>query len=339
MNTNTKTSPTHNTNTKKITNWSKYNQSLINRGNIILFIDKELSAPGIFFRGEKQNPNKRGRKFIYPDYIIQLIALLRELSHNPLRQVTGLALGIFGIKLPDFPIPHYSTVCRRMKDLSIPTGATTYRKSQNLVILVDSTGLKIAGEGEWTVRKHGKHYARDWRKVHLAIDYASQDIISVTTTHADAHDIKALDPLLQQCKEVLKPIKGSKGTKDCPRIDKVIGDAAYGSRPAHAIAAAHSTTIISPPNRRSHVKVKDKDPTRNEYIMAIHYYGMEKWKKDVGYHRRSLAETGMYRLKAIFGSSLRSRTEINQITEIRLRARLINSFNTLGLPEYVAGIN
>ncbi len=261
MNTNTKTSPTHNTNTKKITNWSKYNQSLINRGNIILFIDKELSAPGIFFRGEKQNPNKRGRKFIYPDYIIQLIALLRELSHNPLRQVTGLALGIFGIKLPDFPIPHYSTVCRRMKDLSIPTGATTYRKSQNLVILVDSTGLKIAGEGEWTVRKHGKHYARDWR------------------------------------------------------------------------------TIISPPNRRSHVKVKDKDPTRNEYIMAIHYYGMEKWKKDVGYHRRSLAETGMYRLKAIFGSSLRSRTEINQITEIRLRARLINSFNTLGLPEYVAGIN
>lgn len=324
----TKTNTTqHNSTTnpvpKRIVNWSQYNKALVARGSITLLINRELASPKCLFGGKELDPKKCGRRFIYPDHIIQLIALMRELYRQPLRQVTSTALDLFGLMMLGTKVPDYTTISRRMKDLSVPLGAATYKKGQNLVVLIDSTGLKIMGEGEWTIRKHGKHYARDWRKIHLVIDHASQDIVALETTHADAHDINGLKPLLNGCEN------------EGARVGTVIGDGAYGSVAAHETAMKYGATMISPPTKRSVVHPKCESAfTRNEYIRSIHDLGLDVWKKEVGYHRRSLAETAMYRLKAAFGGSLRSKTEANQITEARLRAKLLNSFNILGLPKY-----
>jgi hypothetical protein len=179
------------------------------------------------------------------------------------------------------------------------------------------------GEGEWTIRKHGKQYARDWRKVHLAIDHASRDIIAVTTTDADTPDISSLRPILKQCAE-----------QDL-KLEAVIGDGAYEGPKAHIRAKRHKTVLISPPRVDAIVHPEDSRlKLRDNYVRDVHRLGMKAWKEQVGYHRRSLAETAMFRLKSSFTGNLRSKTETNQIAEIRLRVNLLNYFTSLGLPSY-----
>jgi hypothetical protein len=314
---------------KKIVNWSQYNQALANRGNITLLIDKQLgfmtdnSGNGQTYHGNRANTHKPGRRFIYSDQLILLVALLRELYHLPLRQTIGFSISVFKLSHLGVSVPNYTTLCRRLKHVTIPLGARSYNPSQPLVALIDSTGLKIMGEGEWTIRKHGKSYARDWRKVHLAIDYGSRDIIAVTTTDADTPDISGLEPILRQC------------TKQSLRPETVIGDGAYEGLQAHIKAKRHKTTLISPP--RVDAITHPEDPRlrlRDSYIKEVRRLGIDTWKEQVGYHRRSLAETTMFRLKSSFTSSLRSKTEVNQTAEIKLRVNLLNYFTSLGLPKY-----
>jgi hypothetical protein len=310
---------------KKIVNWHEYNQSMINRGNVTLLIDNAMQTDDLTYRGTPAEHcrHKPGRRFAYSDQLILLVALFRELYHLPLRQASGFAEGIFELTHLDMVAPNYTTLCRRLKHITVPLGAKSYNPSQPLVILIDSTGLKIMGEGEWTVRKHGRSYARDWRKVHLAVDYASRDILAVTTTEADAHDVNGLEPLLNQCDRL--------GVD----VSTVIGDGAYDSGPAHAATQRHGSTLISPPrvNAKTHPN-DDRFRTRDDYIWSIRDLGLDVWKDEIGYHRRSLVETTMYRLKQAFSGSLRSRTKSNQVAEARLRVNLLNYFTGLGLPKY-----
>ena len=332
---------------KNVTNWDKYNQALVNRGDVTILLDNNLTSDEVTYRGHKKNCHKLGRRFIHSDQAILLVALLREMYHLPLRQAVGCARGVFRLSNISIPVPDYTTLCRRLKHISIPLRAESYRnkgkshainnKDNGLVILIDSTGLKIMGEGEWTIRKHGKHYARDWRKVHLAIDHASQDIMAVTTTHADAHDINGFAPLLDMCKKTIRQGSVSNRGKWPLRIKEIIGDGAYDTQEAYRIAYEHNIKLTTPPKLREKAKLHPDKPylaDRNNYIQDIRDVGVDTWKDKVGYHRRSIAETAMHRVKSSFGGSLRSKTIVNQIAEINLRVNLLNSFTKLGMPSY-----
>ena len=145
----------------RTTNWSAYNASLKSRGSLSIWLGKEMAC----FAG---GSGKRGRSPIYSDGAIQFCLSLKCLFGLPLRQSIGLVESLLRLSGLDWPVPDFSTVSRRQKSLQVVIPHR--RKNDVLHLLVDSTGVKMLGEGEWKTKKHGADYRRQWRKVHLGID-------------------------------------------------------------------------------------------------------------------------------------------------------------------------
>lgn len=332
----TKTNTTHTNNntkliTKKINNWHEYNKSLITRGNLSIYISESI-AQGALITPKRQKTHKPGHPKLYPDALIQLILTIRELFCLPLRQSTGLIECIFsniGMGL-NIPLPDYTTLSRRMAKLEVDF---CHRfRGKNVVLLVDSSGFKVFGEGEWKVRKHGYSYRRTWRTTHIAIDLATRNIIGLINTKSGIHDNTQLIPILDQVKKKHE-------------IAAVIGDGAYDSKDNYLMAREQNLEFIAPPPRnatehinsdRRHYRFYDTPgwEDRNAVIRHIEEWGLDGWKADTEYHRRSLVENAIYRFKTIFGSNLKSRKEDTQLAEQQIRASLINRFNEIGLPKY-----
>lgn len=149
-----------------------------------------------------------------------------------------------------------------------------------LHLLVDSTGVKMLGEGEWKTKKHGADYRRQWRKVHLRIDAQTLEIRAIEVTSNSVGDAPMLPELLTQ---VATP------------ISTVTGDGAYDTKACHAAIAAVSAAAIIPARKNARLwkKYPPGAETRNEIVKATQRLGRAIWKKWSGYHRRSLVETKM----------------------------------------------
>ena len=146
----------------RIRNWKQYNDALVRRGSLTLWVDRATLQAWRY-----QGPPQRGAQFRYSDTAIQCVLTLRSVYHLPLRATEGFARSIFGLMGLDLAVPDYSTLCRRAKTLQI----TLPKKADGpLHLVIDSTGLKVYGEGEWKVRQHGYSKRRTWIKLHLAID-------------------------------------------------------------------------------------------------------------------------------------------------------------------------
>jgi hypothetical protein len=222
----------------------------------------------------------------------------------------------------DLPVPNYTTLCRRARELDVVLPAL--RSSEPLHLVVDSTGLKMFGEGEWKVRKHGYSKRRTWRKVHLAMDVNTGQICAALMTHQDVGDAEVLPDLLDQIPA---------GTP----IAVVGGDGAYDTRQCHGVIAAREATPSIPP-RDGAAPWPTRTPGaawRNNALDVIGRSSRRDWKISSGYHRRSLAETLMYRLKVLTGRSLAARTIGAQATEVAIRAGVLNRMATLARPQSV----
>ncbi len=186
-----------------------------------------------------------------------------------------------------------------------------------------STGVKMRGDGEWQVRKHGPGRRRQWRKVHLAMDTATGDICAVEFTASQTGDSPVLPDLLAQI-----PSEQTIGT--------ITGDGAYDTRTCHtAIAERGGTSVI--PIRKNGRPWKEDGPAaqaRNETLRATRYFGRAFWKRLAGYHARSRVEAQMRRLKS-FGERIASRDPDRQAAEIHTRVALLNRFSALGRAEIV----
>ena len=334
--TNIKTTHNYNNtkiNNKKIKNWSEYNKSLKNRGNLSIFISESLIKNGRIIVPPKTG--RVGRPTEYADELIEFTLTIRELFRLPLRQATGFVEFLFRLMGIESSAPDYTTVSKRMAIIKV-----RYQKKANkcnvgsngIVLLIDSSGFKVFGEGEWKVRKHGASKRRTWRETHIIINHETRDIVGFTNTAARTHDNTQLKPLLEQA------------SLSDYSIDTIIGDGAYEAKHNYKLVAKFNASIIAPPQKNAtyHYDLKDGKiidvlgyEKRNEVIRSIMKAGgLEKWKNEVGYHRRSLVENAFYRWKTIFGSNLKSRKEATQYTEQCLRAKIINRFNELGLPKY-----
>ena len=320
-------------NNKKIKNWSEYNKSLKNRGNLSVFISESLIKDGNLIVPAKTG--KPGRPMEYTNELIEFVLTIRELFHMPLRQATGFVEFLFKM-MGVSGSPDYTTVSKRMSSIKV-----RYRRRINqsvssnsgIVMLIDSSGFKVFGEGEWKVRKHGANKRRTWRETHIALDYATRDVIGFTNTSAHTHDNTQLKPLLKQ-------VIHCGGYK----VETVIGDGAYETKDNYKLVAGFHASIIAPPQKNAvcHYDLKDGKlidipgyKERNKIIRNVmRAGGLEEWKEQVDYHRRSLVENAFYRWKTIFGDHLKSRKEDTQYTEQCLRAKIINKFNELGLPKY-----
>ena len=265
---------------------------------------------------------KRGRSATYSDAAIQFCLSLKCLFGLPLRQSIGLIGSLLKLSKLDWPVPDFSTVSRRQKHLQV---AIPFRgKSDVLHLLVDSTGVKMLGEGEWKTKKHGADYRRQWRKVHLGIDAQSLEIRAIEITSNSVGDAPMLPELLAQIPKATT-------------IASVTGDGAYDTKACHAAIAAIGASAIIP--TRKNARLWKKCPpgahARNEILRATLRLGRTIWKKWSGYHRRSLVETKMRCLK-LLGERIMSRDFDRQVAELQIRAALLNRFTQLGTPVTVA---
>jgi hypothetical protein len=266
---------------------------------------------------------KRGRSATYSDAAIQFCLSMKYLFGLPLRQSIGLVGSLLELSGLDWAAPDFSTVSRRQKTLQV---VIPYRgRADALHLLVDSTGVKILGEGEWKTKKHGAEYRRQWRKVHIAIDAKSMEIRAFEITSNSIGDAPVLPALLDQIPKNVT-------------IATVTGDGAYDTKACHAAIADRGAAAIIP--TRKNARLWKKYPpgahARNEILRATHRLGRAIWKQWwSGYHRRSLVETKMRCFK-LLGERIMSRDFDRQVAELQVRAALLNRFTQLGTPMTVA---
>jgi IS5 family transposase len=308
----------------RIKNWPQYNKSLIQRGSINFW----FSEDSIRKWKSTSHTGEKGRPVEYSDDAILCALLIRTVYHLPLRATEGLLLSL--VSLLDIPlkIPSYTQICRRAKFLGKTLKKLSSRRPHDIVF--DSTGLKVYGEGEWKVKQHGTSKRRTWRKLHLGVDPDSKEIIVAEVT---SNSIGSGDSQI-----------GKKLLKKAPKSAKrIFGDGAYdGTEFRQEIEKNGAEPIIPPPrdaivHRESVDKAMQK---RNDAVKEIHGLGGDDearriWKILKGYHRRSLAETAMYRIKQLTGGNMRSREWERQRVEGYIKCLVINKMTTLGMPDSV----
>ncbi|ABO59089.1 IS5-like element ISBvi6 family transposase [Burkholderia vietnamiensis] len=299
----------------RTTNWSQYNAALKARGSLGIWLD-----PGMQWLAAASG--RRGRQQRYSDAAIQFCLSVKYLFNLALRQALGLVESLLKLAGLDWPVPDFSTVCRRQRNLQ---AQLSYQpRHGGLDLLVDSTGVKFLGEGEWKTQKHGADYRRQWRKVHLAVDANTLEIRGIEVTSNAVGDAPMLPELLKQI------------PADEP-IASVSGDGAYDTKLCHAAIAARGAQAIIPPRRNAQFWKPGRAgaAARNEALRACQYLGRRLWKRWSRYHRRSLVETKMHCFKRL-GDRVAARTFERQVVELQIRAALLNRFSQLGRPNTVA---
>lgn len=300
----------------RVKNWSEYEKALVQRGSITFWLSDDIEKTWLYV-GEKQ----RGSQFDYSDKAIEIMLTLKEVFHLTNRGVEGFVRSLFQMMKIDLPVPDHSTLSKRGKTLKMKLPKKA-KGSLNLVF--DSTGLKIYGEGEWKVRKHGYSKRRTWRKLHLGADPENGEIQAVLLTENNISDDAVVKDLLEQIEQTLLACAA---------------DGAYDKRKVYDALNKHSpeVKILIPPRKNAciwqHGNSKAERLKRDENLRYIRKHGRQQWKEDSDYHMRSLAETAMFRLKTIFGDELSARLLETQTTQALIRCLALNKMTHLGMPE------
>ena len=216
---------------------------------------------------------------------------------------------------PDVPAPHYSTLSRRAASLEV---ALPRRGSGPLHLAIDSTGVKVYGEGEWKMRLHGKERRRTWRKLHLCIDHRTHEVISLSMTDKENLDRSEVPRLL-------KDVEGE--------VKEVLGDGAYDFQVCHTAIRERGARAVIPPKKGARVRGTPELRDRDEAVRRSREVGKEQWKCVSGYYRRSLSETAMMRLKTLFSDKLKAREWRRQETKLRVRCAAMNRMTAQGMPQ------
>ncbi len=300
----------------RVTNWSSYNKSLMERGAITIWIE-ESALENWYYQG----PDQQGSQFVYSDDCIECLLQLKAVFRLAYRQLEGFSGSI--IKLMGFKIeiPCYTQICRRAKEIEVDIEVP--KSKVPIFLVIDSTGLKVYGEGEWKTRKHGISKGRTWRKLHLGVDEKTGLIHAQILTENGKGDGDA-----QQVEGMLEQVESP--------IDKFSGDGAYDTYEIWKLLKEEEIQGIIPPQENAIYWVDENDNLldleRNKILKKIEDLGRKEWKKVSGYHRRSLSETAMMRFKTIFGPTLYSTIFEKQKTEAAIKIKCLNKMTRIGMP-------
>lgn len=300
----------------RVTNWPEYDAALRARGSLTVWFTAEAIAA---WRAEPRTT--RGGQAHYSDLAIATALTLRAVFRLALRQTEGLIRSVLHLLGLDLAIPDHSTMSRRAKSVALPR---MRRGRRPVHLLVDSTGLRLCGPGEWLVERHGSRTRRLWRKLHLATDADTGEIVAATLTGHDADDGGQVEALLD----------GVGGT-----IASFTADGAYDRDDVYAAVAARSprAAVVIPPRSSAVVRASEnaKPTPRDAHIAAIAAHGRMGWQRRSGYNWRALVEADVSRWKRVIGDGLRSRTNDRRATEVAIAARALNRMLKLGRPEYL----
>ena len=269
------------------------------------------------YAGEKQ----RGSQYDYSDKAIEIMLTIKEVFHLSNRGVEGFVCSVFGMLNLHLPVPDHTTLSKRGKSFKVKLPRNSHGP---LNLVLDSTGLKIYGEGEWKVRKHGYSKHRTWRKLHVGANPDNGEIQVAVLTGNSTSDAAVVKEMLAQIEQTLL---------------SCAADGAYDKRKVYEALNAHSpqVEILIPPRKNAHIwqhgNSKEERLKRDENLRYIRKHGRQQWKEESGYHIRSLAETIMFRLKTIFGDKLSARLLETQTTQALIRCLALNRMTHLGMPE------
>ena len=290
---------------KPVPCWKAYNRALRQRGALTIYLGADLERKW----GQPVATGDRSRPPVCPGCGDPTRGGAPAGLSVAAAQTVGLLRSVLDLAgLRALPVPDPSTLCRRRAGVALPP----WPKAGGCIV-VDSTGLQIRGPGTWLTTVHGLQ-RRTYRKIHLGVDPTTSLVVAGVVTSCQQHDCQVLGAVL----DVARPRPGT----------VAIGDGAYDRRMGYAAAKRHHACLVSPPGSRAVLHPGDDWIERNRSIEEARFLGRPDWKIAVGYHRRSLAESAMHRLKSAFGQRLRSRLEHNQAHEALLRAHLLNHWVT-----------
>ncbi len=299
----------------RVSNWAKYDQALVQRGDIPLWISEDAIASW------KPAPSGgRGAQRKFSDHAIETALTLRLVFKLPLRQAEGFLRSILSLMDLNLEAPDHTTVSRRSQQLDVDLRLAAANGPIHLV--VDSTGLSIVGEGEWAAAKHGGRGKRAWKKLHLGVD-RSGVIVAEALTHGSADDARTALDLIDE-------VEGD--------IVSFTADAAYDTIAIYDAAAARSAKVVVPPiktatrSRHRGTLLSARDRT----IMRAKEIGRPRWKNESGYPQQARVENTFFRYKTIIGPTLRARHPKSQEAEALIACNIVNRMITVGGPESLA---
>lgn len=297
------------TSSRKIINWPNYNKALKNRGSLTVWVDEAVIKNWF----SQCRNGKRGRPQKFSDQAIETALMLKVMFNLPLRAVEGFINSIFRVLGLTLCSPDYSCISRRSQSVEVEYRPPSRGTATHLVI--DSTGLKVFGAGEWRQKKYGLAKRRVWRKVHIAVDADTHEVVAAEASLATVADNEVLPTLLNPLRR---------------QIGQVSGDGAYDTRKCHETVKRKGAKATIPPRKTA--KFWEEGHPRNEAVKAQKDGNLEQWKVESGYHRRSIAETAFSRYKQIIGPRLRLRDYNGQVGEILAGVKVLNKITRLGMP-------
>jgi len=299
----------------RVKNWREYDQALRNRGDIILWI-----SPDAIKAWTPPQTGKRGAQPVYSDIAIETALALRLLFRLPLRQTEGFLHAILPLIGVVLPCPDHTTLSRRNTTVAIRQQGARVPQGP-ISLIVDGSGLKVCGQGEWQVQKHGEKPHKRWKKLHIGVD-AQGWIVASTVTDSHAPDPSQVPALLSQVDRV---------------IERFIGDGMYDKAPVYAAVEQHSpgARVIIPPRTDAVLRpTATTAPTqRDQHVLAIEREGRFGWKRTSGYYAQAYAENVFARFKRTFGDRLRAKRDASQEREASLACQLLNRMLELGRPQ------
>ncbi len=294
----------------KITNWPTYNKALINRGSITFWLDDEA----IQARYESAT-SSRGRPQRYSDLAITTVLVIKRVFRLTLRAAQGFIDSIFALMNVPLRCPDYTSVSKRAKSVNV--SFKTFTRGEIAHLVIDSTGLKVFGEGEWKVKSMARNAAVSGVSC-IAVDSKTHEIICADLSLNNVTDSEAFPGLIRQTHR---------------KIRAASADGAYDTRLCHDELRRKKISALIPP-RKGAGYWPGEYADRNRAVANQRLTGSNaRWKWTTDYNRRSIAETAMYRVKQLFGGSLTLRDYDGQVAEAMAPVRALNKMTKAGMPE------
>lgn len=302
-------------------NWSDYNKSLINRGDITFWIDEEVAKCWFAEKTDKQ-----GRPFVFSNKAIEILMHLKYVFTLPYRQLEGFSRSLFKILNLEIYTPYFSQIAKRMKKLDLSphlikqTDSITTKRDRAIAVIVDATGVQVCGKGEWMKKKHGVSKVKRWKKLHLAINAKNGEFVFSEITDEIVDDKKFLPQILKNEKN----------------LKMVLMDGAADTSDTYKMMWKAGIKLLTPPNKRAIIRKEPWMASRNKLIQLqklcqkCSSMPKKRWGQFTRYNKRMAVESAIARWKRIFGEHLEGQKNAAISVEIKLKSMVLNKMRMIG---------
>jgi hypothetical protein len=293
-------------------NWNHYNESLVKRGEVLLGFDVIDNWDNEL---EQMNEGKVGEPFHYPNSFLLLLGYARVYFHLPYRQTEGIVRAhAEDKKIPS--IPDYSTISRRINKLDIKVN--NHLGGDNIVIAIDSTGIKVTNRGEWMYRKWNDHVIarKGYLKIHVSVDIKKKKILSLSVTDEKIHDGEILQALVE---DIVK--------RQNVQVNTLLADGSYDSNKIFRFLSFND--IKAGIKVRKNSRIRKYNHYKRNTVVLQQKSNFDIWKYSVSYGQRWIVESVFSSIKRMFGEYVSAVKFPNMIKEMTLKALLYNWFTSL----------